>query len=278
MNYETRKNFWLIVFALIFAGIAAWLATRWMDTQLATTSIGKPAFSNTVIAAQDIPLGKRIETADVRAVRATQASIPADAFVKTEEVVGHVSKSALFAGEVVINRRLSKYTGGSALAAVLSPGMRAVTVRVDDVIGVGGFVLPENRVDVVAAFQEGNAARAETILRDIKVLAVDQRSDTGTNEALLVRAVTLEVTPEGAEKIAAAEQRGRIQLTLLNPIAATAPVADGSLVEAEVVVRAPKLIEAGVFPIKTPRLERPREAAPPVTLIRGTQVTTRKAE
>jgi pilus assembly protein CpaB len=277
MNYETRKNFWLIFIALIFAALAAWLATRWMQSRVAAADAGKLSFSNVVIAARDVPLGKRIEAADIRVVRTVGSSIPPDAFTRSDVAIGHVSRSALFAGEVLIDRRLSKYAGGSALAAVLAPGMRAVTVRVDDVIGVGGFVLPENRVDVVAAFQDGNASQAETILQDIRVLAVDQRSDSGTNEALLVRAVTLEVTPGGAEKIAAAQQRGRIQLTLRNPISATTATND-PIAETEVVVRAPKLIEAGIFPIKTPQLERVRDPSPPVTLIRGTQITTRKSE
>jgi pilus assembly protein CpaB len=231
-----------------------------------------------VIATRDIPLGQRIQKADIRVGRAITTSIPPDAFTKTESVIGHVSKSTLFSGEVLIDRRLSKYVGGSALAAVLELGMRAVTVRVDDVIGVGGFVLPENRVDVVATFQQGNSYQAETILQDIRVLAVDQRSDPGSNEPLLVRAVTLEVTPQGAEKIAVAEQRGRIQLTLLNPMSTKTVMSSDKSAMAEVVVRAPKLIEAGMFPIKTPSLERPRDPSPAVTLIRGTQVTTRKSE
>jgi pilus assembly protein CpaB len=266
MNYETRKNVWLILIALIFAALAAWLATRWMQTSVAAVDASKLSLSNVVIVARDVPLGKRIEPADVKLVRAVLSSIPPDAFTQTEAAIGHVSKSALLSGEVLIDRRLSKYTGGSALAAILAPGMRAVTVRVDDVIGVGGFVLPENRVDVVAAFQDGNSFRAETILHDIRVLAIDQRSDPGTNEALLVRAVTLEVTPE----------RGRIQLTLLNPIPAEAT--NDPIDQTEVVVRAPKLIEAGIFPIKTPQLEKARDPSPPVTLIRGTQITTRKSE
>ena len=277
MNYETRKNVWLILIALIFAAIAAWLATRWMQTSVAAVDASKLYLSNVVIVARDVPLGKRIESADIKVVRTVGSSIPPDAFTQAEAAIGHVSKSALLAGEILIDRRLSNYSGGSALAAVLAPGMRAVTVRVDDVIGVGGFVLPENRVDVVAAFQEGNSSQAETILQDIRVLAVDQRSDPGTNEALLVRAVTLEVTPAGAEKIAAAQQRGRIQLTLLNPISATTATND-PIAQTEVVVRAPKLIEAGIFAIKTPQLERAREPSPPVTLIRGTQITTRKSE
>ena len=278
MNYETRKNVWLIIVALAFAALAAWLATRWMQTRMEAMDPNKLTFSSVVIATRDIPLGQRIQKADIRVGRAITTSIPPDAFTKTESVIGHVSKSTLFSGEVLIDRRLSKYVGGSALAAVLELGMRAVTVRVDDVIGVGGFVLPENRVDVVATFQQGNSYQAETILQDIRVLAVDQRSDPGSNEPLLVRAVTLEVTPQGAEKIAIAEQRGRIQLTLLNPMSTKTVMSSDKSAMAEVVVRAPKLIEAGMFPIKTPSLERPRDPSPAVTLIRGTQVTTRKSE
>ena len=278
MNYETRKNVWLIIVALAFAALAAWLATRWMQTRMEAMDPNKLTLSSVVIATRDIPLGQRIQKADIRVGRAITTSIPPDAFTKSESVIGQVSKSTLFAGEVLIDRRLSKYVGGSALAAVLETGMRAVTVRVDDVIGVGGFVLPENRVDVVATFQQGNSYQAETILQDIRVLAVDQRSDPGSNEPLLVRAVTLEVTPQGAEKIAIAEQRGRIQLTLLNPMSTKTVMSSDESAMAEVVVRAPKLIEAGLFPIKTPSLERPRDPSPAVTLIRGTQVTTRKSE
>jgi pilus assembly protein CpaB len=278
MNYETRKNMLLIFVALIFAVVAAWLATQWMKNRAATAYAMNLALSDVVVAARDVPMGKRIELEDVKIVRSTAASIPNDAYGTPTEVVGQVSKSILFSGEPLIHRRLSQYGGGSALAAVLAPGMRAVTVRVDDVIGVGGFVLPENRVDVVAAHQDGGSFRAETILRNIRVLAIDQRSDPGTNEPLLVRAVTLEVTPEGAEKIAAAAQRGRIQLTLLNPATANAIVTDADTEQPEVVVRAPKLVEAGFLHINAPRLERPQTASPQVTLIRGTQVITRKAE
>ena len=278
MTYDTRKNMWLIFVALAFAALAAWLATRWMQTRIDLADNGKLRLSNMVIAARDVPLGKRIEAADVRLVRATPTSIPPDSFKKSEDVIGKVSRSSVLAGEALINRRLSKHVGGSSLAAVLEPGMRAVTVRVDDVIGVGGFVLPENRVDVLASFQESSIYRAETILHDIRVLAVDQRSDPGSNEPLVVRAVTLEVTPEGAEKIAAAQQRGRIQLTLLNPMSVKETTTSDKFGETEIIVRAPKLIEAGIFSIRTPRFEKPAQTSPPVTLIRGTQVITRKSE
>ena len=97
--------------------------------------------------------------------------------------------------------------------------MRAVTVRVDDVIGVAGFLLPGNRVDVLAARREAiSRATAETIVRDVKVLAVDQTAATEKNEPVIVRAVTLEVNPEQAEVLVKAKEEGSIQLTLRNPL------------------------------------------------------------
>jgi len=88
MNYETRKNFWLIFIALIFAALAAWLATRWMQSRVAAADAGKLSFSNVVIAARDVPLGKRIEAADIRVVRTVGSSIPPDAFSRSDVAIG----------------------------------------------------------------------------------------------------------------------------------------------------------------------------------------------
>lgn len=268
MNYETRKNVWLIVVALVFAAIAAFLATQWMKSRVDAIDASKSSLANVVVTTRDVPMGKRIEAEDLRVVRTTAESLPADAFDDTEDVLGQVSRSPLLAGEIMIERRLSRYLGGSALASVVAPGMRAVTVRVDDVIGVGGFVLPENRVDVISAFREQDAHRAQTILSNIRVLAVDQRSDPGTDGALLVRAVTLEVTPEGAEKIAAAKERGTIQLTLRNPVtvAETTEVMTASVDE----VAVPATRPAAPPPVRGVAAPRPS-----ITLIRGMQLSTR---
>ncbi|NBR18354.1 MAG: Flp pilus assembly protein CpaB [Gammaproteobacteria bacterium] len=206
MNYETRKNLWLIAIALLFAALAATLATRWMKSRVAAADAGNKNLAAIVVTARDVPMGKRLEGADVRLVSTAKEGVPTDAYHRTEDVVGQVSRSPFYAGEMLIQRRLSQYSGGSALAAVVAPDMRAVTVRVDDVLGVGGFILPENRVDVIAAFQDASGTHAETILRDARVLAVDQRSNPESDGPLLVRAVTLEVTPSDAEKIAAARK------------------------------------------------------------------------
>ncbi len=95
--------------------------------------------------------------------------------------------------------------------------MRAITVRVDDVVGVAGFLLPGNHVDIVAARKQNDRATTETILMDINVLAVDQTSNQDKNEPVVVRAVTLEMTPKQAEILVRAREEGRIQLTLRNP-------------------------------------------------------------
>ena len=277
MLYETRKNIWLILLALVFAALAATLATRWMKNRTAEIDAAQQKLSSLVIAARDVPLGSRLETGDLKVVRASAEAIPSDAYADPAEVVGQVTRSPLFAGEALIERRLSKYFGGSALAAVVDPLMRAVTVRVDDVLGVGGFILPENRVDVIATYNDPDRPRAETILRDIRVLAVDQRSSPQTDGPVLSRAVTLEVTPEGAERIATARQRGSIQLTLRNPLTKG--------LEEQVAAEAPVIPPAAVVtasdPVRSPQRKiRKTDSSlkETVTLIRGTVVAQRTAE
>jgi pilus assembly protein CpaB len=151
---------------------------------------------------------------------------------------------------------------------MVAKNMRAVTVRVDDVIGVAGFLLPGNRVDVLASRREQNRrATAETILREIKVLAVDQTAATEKNEPVIVRAVTLEVKPEDAETLFRAREEGSIQLTLRNPL--------DEEIEEEPIVAEEKPEE----PAPAPVAPAPRRVAPaptrsfPVTIIRGTSVS-----
>lgn len=271
MNYETRKNIWLIAVAIAFALIAATLATAWMKSRIDAVEASNKNLAVVVVAARDVPMGKRIEREDLRVVRASIEGAPGDAFRDVTEVVGQVSRSPLYAGEVLVARRFSGYAGGSALAAVLQPGMRAVTIRVDDVIGVGGFVLPENRVDVISAFEASGTPRAETIIRDVRVLAVDQRSDATADGPVVGRAVTLEVTPADAEKIAAARQRGSLQLTLRNPLA---PAPTGAVETEDLVEETSRVIAAAFSLPKISTATPPSRPRTAVTLIRGTTVTT----
>jgi len=275
MNYETRKNLWLIAAAIAFALIAATLATAWMKSRVDAIEASNRTLTSVVVAARDVPMGKRVDREDLRTVRTSTEGAPADSYRDVAEVIGQVSRSPLYAGEVLVARRLSDYAGGSALAAVLKPGMRAVAIRVDDVIGVAGFVLPENRVDVISAFSNDGSTTAETIIRDVRVLAVDQRSDSTADGPVVGRAVTLEVTPADAEKIAVARQRGVLQLSLRNPVS---PTPTGALEPEQVVQHTPPVIEAGFSLVKLTEASRPPKPRQTVTLIRGTTISTGVSE
>jgi pilus assembly protein CpaB len=134
-----------------------------------------------------------------------------------EKVVGTVSRTEIYPGEVIIQDRIVAHGGGSTLAAMISPNKRAITVRVNDVVGVAGFLLPGNRVDIISTKKKGKKVVSNTILKNIKVLAVDQTAATDKNEPIVVRSVTMEMSPTETEEVTAATKLGSLQLTLRNP-------------------------------------------------------------
>jgi pilus assembly protein CpaB len=188
--------------------------------------------------------------------------VPEGAFQKAELVEGKVATRDVARGEILLSERFADHDGGSTLAALVAHNMRAVTVRVDDVVGVAGFLLPGNRVDVVSSRLEDSTRRAtsETILTNVRVLAVDQTSSTDKNEPVIVRAVTLEMTPAQSEVLVKARTEGSIQLTLRNPN-------DNSVVVAKT--------EAPVRRVVVPQAPPPQ---PTVTVIRGTLVNSTKTK
>lgn len=211
----------IVLVALFFATIAAFIANNWIQ---AKTVDVKTEDYPVVIAATDIPFGIKLEDIHIKAIGWPTADVPEGSYQKPEDVVGKIAKNTFYAGEVITNKRISEYLGGSTLSSLISDKFRAVTVRVNDVIGVAGFVLPGNRVDVLATRRISNATNqteTHTILENIKVLAVDQEASPDKEKPAVVRAVTMELQPEQAEKIVDAMQEGTIQLTLRNPLDAS---------------------------------------------------------
>ena len=143
---------------------------------------------------------------------------PENAFRTMEDIEGKVATREVVSGEILLADRFADHLGGSTLAALIDPKNRAITLRVNDVVGVAGFLLPGNHVDVLATRMVDKRAKTETILRNLKVLAVDQQANTGDNEPVIVRAVTLEVTPTQSENLVRAREEGSIQLVLRNPL------------------------------------------------------------
>ena len=212
-----RRGPILIVISLLLAVAAAWVGNRWLIAQSATTNT-KPNTVSVLTAAIDIPLGTKIEARHVAAVQMLADTAPESGFQSIDAINGKIALAEIMKGEILHKARFTDQGGGSALAAVVADNMRAVSVRVNDVVGVAGFLLPGNRVDIVAAYRDRQDVLSETVVQNVKVLAIDQSASSDKNEPVVVRAVTLEVTPEDAEKLILAEQRGSIQLALRNPL------------------------------------------------------------
>ena len=187
-----RRGLILLVVSLVLGLGAAMAARGWVAEQSARN---KTETASVIAAAMAIPFGTKIEERHLKVIEMPPNSVPPGSFTLPEEIVDKVTTQPIVAGEILMKARFVEQGDGSTLAAMVSKNMRAVTVRVDDVIGVGGFLLPGNRVDVVAARKENRRAVTDTILRNVLVLAVDQTASTNDNEPVIVRAVTLEVSP-----------------------------------------------------------------------------------
>jgi pilus assembly protein CpaB len=207
---------------LLFIGIAALAAGSLVSLKvyrLLGAQIG-PAknFVDVLVAAHDIPVGARIEDGDLKVVKLPPEDLAADVFHAKVRAIGHGVVLPIGKGDFVLPYKLAAEDGGSVPSSLIPTGMRAVSVNVNEVTGVAGFVAPGTRVDVLATvnFSGSNEPRNVTILQNMKVLASDQHLDRGAVAPAHV--VTLLALPEDAEKLALATQEGHIQLTLRNPV------------------------------------------------------------
>jgi len=216
-----RRTIALLAFSMILALGAVWVANNWLNIK-GQPQIASEDQMSVVVAAMDIPFGQKFSPQHFETIQLPKSSVPENVFSDSALLEGQVTKVDLLEGEIIRQERVSTKLEGVTLAAILEPGMRAVTVRVDDVIGVAGFLLPGNHIDVLASrgvgSGSGNRVVTVTILKKIKVLAVDQTAGTKENDPVVVRAVTLELTPKQAERIVKAREEGRLQLALRNPI------------------------------------------------------------
>jgi len=260
-----RRGLLLIVISLILALGAAWVARVWMQARLNANLTPTEARMQVVAAAMEIPFGTKAEPRHLKVITLPRSAEVGDHYEKIEDVVGLIAIQKVISGEILRKERFADRSAGSTLAAVVKPDLRAVTVRVDDVVGVAGFLLPGNHVDVVASRMVNQRAEAQTVLRNLNVLAVDQTASQDKDQPVVVRAVTLEMTPKQAEVLVKAREEGKIQLTLRNPLEDS----DSELVAETVPAPAP--VPAKTV-LKKPRVEIPRPENNGVTIIRGTNV------
>jgi len=185
-----------------------------------------------VVAAADLPLGSEIEADDVKVVNFPKGQAPEGAYTDVKSVVGLGVMASMVRNEVVIPGKLATKEAGVGLPPVIPEGMRAVSVRVNEVIGVAGYVLPGNRVDILATASPTDAHQdtiTKVILANVQVLTSGTRmeQDQEKGKAMQVTVVTLLVFPDQAERLALASTEGKIQLALRNPLDKGAPETPG---------------------------------------------------
>ena len=241
-----RRGVVLVLLSLLMAVGAAIVANKWVIARVIPDQEEAESSAHVVAAAMSIPFATKVEQKHLKLVEIPEGLTPEGFFGSIEDVIGQVSTTGISRGEILVTERFRAHSAGSTLAALVNKDMRAVTIRVDDVVGVAGFLLPGNMVDVLASRKRPNKrAITETILRNIKVLAVDQTASTEDNEPVIVRAVTLEMLPKQAEALFKARVEGKIQLTLRNPLEPdyVPPVAKKRVVRKAPTRRAPTTTE-----------------------------------
>lgn len=263
MNRKRRK--WIaLVLALISGGAAGYLAMNYLRQPVAPVATKAPGATHVVVAARDLPLGSVLGPNDVKEVDWPVQTVPPGYARGTEEVIGRGLIQPVAMNEPLLPAKMASKDAGGGLPIVIPEGMRAVSVKVDEVIGVAGFVLPGTRVDVLVTLNpssEREEATTRVILQNVQTLAAGQtieRDSEGTPQTVTV--ITLLVDPDQAEKLTLASTEGRIHLALRNTLdmeeVDTAGIKAGTLVRGT----APKV-----------RRSAPRRAGNTIVTFNGTQ-------
>ena len=235
-----------------------------------------------VVATRDLEVGSRIEATDLRLEEWPATKTPAGSFRALEDVIDRTAMHQILVREPVLERRLAEKGAGVGLSPKVPDGMRAMSVRVDDVIGVAGFVLPEARVDVlVTGMPRDNpldGQMTKTLLGNVRVLSAGEHlTPDASGRPQKVPVVTLLLTPTQAEMVTLAQAHGRLQLVLRNSRDPEAADTTG-VRESELFGSIPRTINVGnPAPVRRPAPPPPRPEPPPpppsieVEVIRGNQ-------
>ena len=218
---RNKRFFLVLVGALIFGVLAAVSVSKYLSSaQAYTKNLNKVA-----VAKVAIPIGSKIIPEQIMVVQFPKESTPDGAFDTPEKLAGRVAVTNIAAREPITESRLAPEGTAAGLSAIIPEGYRAMTVKVDDAAGISGFIMPGTMVDVVVVIdpREGSGMQdpiSKIVLQNIKVLANGQNIDKPKDEreANSVKAVTLQVTPEQAEKLALASSEGKLQLMMRSQI------------------------------------------------------------
>ncbi len=211
-----------LAIGLAVAVVLGLLAARYVYIQLQTARGVRPAeTAQVVVAAARLNVGTRLDASKLRLAGWPAGQQPAGSFARIEDCAGRAVITPLVENEPILEENLAPKEGGAGLAVIIPEGQRALSVRVDDVVAVAGFVIPGTMVDVLVTgdIPNGNNTITKVILEDIRVLAAGQKVEQDREgKPQTVTVVTLQVTPEQANKLTLASTEGKIHLSLRNTV------------------------------------------------------------
>lgn len=212
-----------MLLALLLAVLAAWSAHRWIVNRATQAAATQVATHPILVAGADLSAGQRLEAQHLVISRWPAGTLPAAHLSRPEQALGRVLKGAVVKGEVILAAKLLPEGLSGGLSAVVPEGYRAMTVHVDEVIGVGGFLQPGDRVDVLVTFAKGpfsNDPATRVLLQDVPVLTVGEKAQEEPEGSKMKRqkatVVALQVKPEQGERLALAAYEGKVILALRN--------------------------------------------------------------
>jgi pilus assembly protein CpaB len=263
----------VLAVAVLLASVATYMVWRVLNRPVALQASETPPDVVQVVAASaDLPMGALVTDDKVKLVSMPTASLPTGYFTDKAQVVNRGVVQSMVAGETVLDSKLAPEGAGAGLPPVIPEGMRAVSVKVDEVIGVAGFVLPGTRVDVLVTVtpeEDQEVSITKQVLQNVQVLAAGESIEKDKEgKPKTVTVITLLVAPEDAEKLTLAATQGQIQLALRNTLDVDSVATAGS--DIRTLVHGPRMA-----PTPAPAKSRPVKAAPrqtyDVEVIRGTE-------
>lgn len=213
-----------MLIGLAVAGVVGLLASFFVYRQVSRATAPKPAaIRQVVVAATPLPLGARLQDQSLRLIAwPSDSALPQGVFTRKEDCLDRALVSSVVENEPILEARLAPKEGGAGLAVTIPEGMRAVSVQVNEVIAVAGFVLPGSMVDVLVTGSpggQGSANITKSVLENVRVLAAGQQIEQDKEgKPHTVPVITLLVSPEDANKLTMAANQGRLQLALRNTI------------------------------------------------------------
>jgi pilus assembly protein CpaB len=272
----------VLALALLCALLAVFLARSWILDQSArpTPEVVQTPVVQVVAAATSLKFGDRLAKENLRLIDWPTGSVPEGTFRSIDDLLGpepRVALQAIQPNEPILTNKVTGPGQRASLSAVIASGMRAMTIRVNDVLGVAGFILPGDRVDIMLTRElVKDQPVTHVLLQNVKVLGIDQRSEQQNNQPAVVKAVTIEVTTEQAQKITLAARVGTLSLALrdvsnveLTPVKPVS-LKDLGISEAIGTVEPNPEDKKNQTPVVKIVPKRPADALPSIGITRGT--------